>query len=71
MEQKDTDLDYVVFDPASAQIQSDFKIRYDEILRMLKAMPQSREASLARNNLEQSYMWCGKAIKVEQEKRIP
>ncbi len=65
-----TRLDYLKWDDKSEKIQQSFKKFYQQIETMLdEELENSREKSLAITKMEESWMWVGKAIKVDQQKR--
>lgn len=65
-----TKLDYVKWDFQSEALQQSLKKFYQQIETMIdEELQESREKSLTLTKLEESWMWLGKAIKVDQEQR--
>jgi len=65
-----TRLDYVKWDEISEKNQQIVKQYYLLIESFVSdTFKDSREKSLVLTKLEESWMWVGKAIKVDQEKR--
>lgn len=60
--------DYIEYDDDGKKMQAIFKESFEKLEVELGFLGISREASLAVTNLEQAYMWAGKALKVRQEK---
>ncbi len=65
-----TRLDYVKWDEISETKQQIAKKMFQQLESFIDAgFGSSREKSLAITKLEESWMWIGKSIKVDQEKR--
>lgn len=65
-----TRLDYVTWDEISEKNQQQVKKQYQAIEAFIEeTLQNSREKTLALIKLEESWMWVGKSIKVDQQKR--
>ncbi len=62
--------DYLQWDEKSEKVQQEIKLFFVNIeLSAKENLKPSRELSLAMTNLEQAWMWMGKAIKADQISR--
>lgn len=58
--------DYVRYDAEAAAMQAEFKAAFEEVEALVESrlrLGGERAKALAFTNLEQSYMWIGKAIR--------
>ena len=58
--------DYVRYDEEHAEIQSQFRFRFEATEMAIETLPDGRAKSLAMTKLEECYMWIGKAIRDDQ-----
>ena len=58
--------DYVKYDDWAARQQASIKERTELLSSLIECLPDGRAKSIALTNLEQAYMWCGKAIRDDQ-----
>ena len=69
-EEEDFDkYDYIEWDEQSKYLQQAIKKEFKYIEFMLNNLNLSRELSLSRSKLEESFMWIGKAIRSDQIER--
>lgn len=55
--------DYVEYDDETHEAQLSFKQMYSALAVNIEHLPQSRGQALALTQLEESYMWVGKALR--------
>ena len=58
--------DYVRYDNKSQSQQDTLKRKFMELETEIDCLAPGRAKSLAQTKLEESYMWCGKALRDEQ-----
>ena len=62
-----TRFSYALYDEIRADKQAQFKLKFEELERMAnELLPKGRALSLFMTALEETYMWCGKALRDEQ-----
>lgn len=61
--------EYVKYDAYADTVAREIKNRVYGVELLIQSMHPSRETALALTKLEECFMWVGKAIKVDQEKR--
>lgn len=64
-------IDYIKYDEESIKIQEHLKLRFKFLMGSVdQYFENSREKALALTALEESWMWIGKCIKVDQIERL-
>lgn len=61
--------DFIKYDNIAQARHDMLKDLIEELAECIVELTPSRESALAMTNLEQSFMWMGKAIKEDQKKR--
>ncbi len=61
--------DYIPFDEYMKSAQNNFKEIFKTLENEIDLLTPGRSQSLAMTHLETAYMWVGKALKEEQERR--
>jgi len=59
-------LAYVAYDAAHQETSDTLKTFFDNVLHCVEGLRNGREKSIALTKLEESFMWCGKAIRNDQ-----
>ena len=57
---------YIKYDHEHTELQESAKTRFEEMEKMIEALPKGRATSLALTKLEECYMWVGKALRDSQ-----
>jgi hypothetical protein len=61
--------DYIKFDDVAVNELDLVKVQFEKLCGRIGMLPDGRGKSLALTKLEESYMWCGKAIRDDQVNR--
>jgi hypothetical protein len=60
---------YVKYDDSAVEKQAAIKSACEHVEALINELPDSRHTRLALDKLEETYMWCGKAIRDDQWSR--